>query len=362
MNHNSPSETRNPKPEILRIRVLVVDDSGVVRSNLTHILTSDPGIQVVGAVSGGREALAFVARQKPDIITMDIHMPDMNGYEATRLIMESTPVPIIVISATWEPKEQASSFKALEAGALACLPQPPGPGHPGYAEAVAEILATVRQMSAVKVLRRWPKRPPARTVPGPALPPVKQPIQVVAIGASTGGPPAIHQLLTLLPADFPVPILIVQHIARGFARGFVDWLNTASPLPVYLCTNHEPLWKGRVYVAPDDLQMGVSTGGRIALSDAPPEHFLRPSVSYLFRSVAETFGQEAVGILMSGMGKDGAAELKLIKDAGGITFAQDKASSIVHGMPGEAISLGAATHVLTPERMAAALAALVHRP
>jgi two-component system chemotaxis response regulator CheB len=344
------------------IRVLVVDDSGVVRANLAHILATDPDIQVIGSVSCGREALAFVERQKPDVITMDIHMPDMNGYEATRRIMESTPIPIIIISATWEPKEQISSFKAIEAGALVCLPKPPGPGHPGYTEAMAELIASVKQMACVKVVRRWPKRPPVSTVPGPSLPPVKQPIQIIAIGASTGGPPAIQQFLALLPADFPVPILIVQHIARGFVGGFVDWLNTSSPLPVHLATNHDPIWKGHVYVAPDDLQMGVADGGRIVLSDTPPEHFLRPAVSYLFRSVAETYGQASVGILLTGMGKDGAAELQLIKDAGGLTFAQDKESSVVHGMPGEAIRLGAASHVLHPAAMASSLVQMLPRP
>lgn len=337
------------------IHVLIIDDSGIARTHLAHILGSAPGIQVIGSAASGKEALAFIAKQKPDLITMDIHMPEMDGYEATRRIMESTPVPIIIISAAWDPRDQASSFKALQAGALVCLPKPPGPGHPGYAKAVAEIITTVRHMAAVKVNRHWLKRSPAPAVPLPVMPHVKQPVQIAALGASTGGPAAIQQLLAALPTDCPVPLLIVQHIARGFARGFVDWLNSTSPLPVYLATNHEPIWKGRIYVAPDDLQMGVTDDGKIALSNAPPEHFLRPSASYLLRSVAETYGQAAVGMLMSGMGTDGAAELKLIRDAGGITFAQDKESSVVHGMPGEAIRLGAACHILPPAAMAAAL-------
>ena len=343
------------------IRVLIVDDSAVVRANLAHILASDPGIQVVGSVANGKEALAFVARQKPDVITMDVVMPDMDGFEATRRIMESTPVPIIVVSATWDPTEQAKSFKALEAGAVACLPKPPGIGHPAYDENVTELIVTVKQMSEVTVVRRWPKRPPAPLVEAPVLPPVKQQIRAVALGASTGGPPAIQRFLALLPVDLPVPILMVQHIAKGFARGLVDWLNTTSPLPVYLATHHETIWHGRVYVAPDDLQMGVTSDGRIVLSTAPPEHYLRPSVSYLFRSVTETYGQTAVGILLTGMGTDGAAELKSLRDAGGITFAQDKASSVIHGMPGEAIRLGAADHVLPPAAIATALAEMIRR-
>lgn len=344
------------------ISVLIVDDSLVVRTHLAHILGSDPEIQVIGCVASGQEALDFIKCRKPDVITMDIHMPDMDGYEATRRVMESIPVPIVVISATCDPAEQASTFKALEAGALVCLPKPPAPGHPGYREAVAEILMSVKQMAGLIVVRRWPKRRLAPGVADPIIPPTRRPIQIIAIGASTGGPAAIHQLLAALPADLPVPILIVQHIARGFSRGFADWLSGVSPLPVNLATNQEPLSKGRIYVAPDDLQMGVTAGGRILLSNAPPEYFLRPSASFLLRTVAEIYGQTAIGILLSGMGKDGAIELKQIRDAGGITFAQDKESSVVHGMPGEAIRLEAAAHILPPASIAATLIRILRSP
>ncbi len=356
------SAIRNPHSQTPPVRVLIVDDSRVVRETLSHMLTSVPEIQVIGAVDSGKKAFAFVERQKPDVITMDLHMPEMDGFEVTRRIMETTPVPIIIVSAIWDPTEQAMSFKALEAGALACLPKPPGAGHPDYERAVAELIATVRQMSEVKVFRRLLKWPAPQLAPARVQLSIKKRIQVVALGASTGGPPAIRQFLSQLPADFPLPILMVQHIAHGFARGFVEWLNTLSPLPVYLATHHETIWKGRVYVAPDDLQMGVDGDGRIVLSNAPQEHYLRPSVSYLFRSVTETYGQAAAGILLTGMGMDGSAELKLLKDAGGVTFAQDKESSIVHGMPGEAIRMGAADHVLSPAAIAKTLVEMINRP
>jgi two-component system chemotaxis response regulator CheB len=341
------------------IKVLIVDDSVVVRANLAHILTSDPGIQVIGSVSGGQAALDFVALQKPDVITMDIHMPDMDGYDAARRIMESIPVPIIVVSATWDPTQQEKSFKALEAGAVACMAKPHGIGHPDYAGTAAELIATVKQMSEVKVIRRWPKRPVAAVPAARVSLAAKQEIRIVALGASTGGPPAIQEFLAQLPKDFPAPILVVQHIARGFTRGFVDWLNASSPLPVYLAAHHETLWNGRVYVAPDELQMGIEGANRIVLVNDPPEHHLRPSAAYLFRSVARIYRDAAVGILLTGMGTDGSAELKLIKDAGGITFAQDKASSIVYGMPGEAVRLGACDHILPPSAIGATLAGLV---
>jgi two-component system chemotaxis response regulator CheB len=324
------------------------------------MLSSVPEIQVIGSVDSGKNAFDFVGRQKPDVITMDLHMPDMDGFEATRRIMESIPVPIIIVSSVWNPAEQAMSFKALEVGAVACLPKPPSFGHPDYERAVAELIATIKQMSEVKVVRRWPKQASVSLAP-PTVVPIKKQIQIVALGASTGGPLAIQMFLSQLPADFSVPILIVQHIARGFSRGFVDWLNTSSPLPVFLATNQEAICKGRAYVAPDDLQMGVAYGGRIVLSNAPAEHYLRPSVSYLFRSVADIYGPASAGVLLTGMGADGAAELKLIKDAGGITFVQDKESSIIHGMPGEAIRWGAADYVLTPNGIAKMLTEMIRR-
>lgn len=341
------------------ISVLIVDDSAVVRTNLAHILGADPDILVIGSARNGTEALEFVKRQKPDVITMDIQMPDMDGFEVTRRIMESVPVPIVIVSAIWNPAEQALSFKALEAGAVACMAKPPGIGDASYREEAAELVATVKQMSEVKMVRRWPKRL-ATPQPGAAVrPAAKARVRIVALGASTGGPPAVGQFLSQLPPDFPVPILIVQHISRGFARGFVEWLGGLSPLPVYLASHHETIWRGCVYVAPDDLQMGVASSGKIELSHAPPEHYLRPSASYLFRSVAETYGAAAAGILLTGMGTDGADGLKLIKDAGGTTFAQDKESSVVHGMPGEAIRLGAVDFVLPPAVIAATLVDLI---
>ncbi len=343
------------------IRVLIVDDSWVARAHLAHMLASDPEIQVIGSVSGGEEALAFVERQKPDVITMDINMSGMDGFTATRRIMETSPVPIIIVSAVLDPADQANSFKVIDAGAVACLSKPPGIGDPNYESAKVELIATVKQMSEVKVIRRWPKRQPAPAAEVPVLPLIKTQIKLVALGASTGGPPAVRTFLAHLSVNFPLPIVLVQHIAKGFTQGFVEWLNSSSPLPVSLAIHHETLVNGRVYVAPADLQMGVTAAGHIELIDAPLEHHLRPSASYLFRSVAEAYGQAAVGILLTGMGADGAVELKQIKDAGGTTFAQDKASSIVFGMPGEAIRLGAVDHVCPPETMATTLTEMIRR-
>ena len=342
------------------IKVLVVEDSPVVREFLVHILGSDPGIRVVGTAHDGEEALEAIARQRPDVITMDVHMPKMNGLDATRRIMETCPTPIVVVSGSTDPAEVATTFEAMEAGALAVLRRPAGIGHPDHEATARELVQTVKLMSEVKVVRRWP-RAPRDSIARPAQPRLERApghCRIVAIGASTGGPPVLQTILSQLPSDFPAPILVVQHMAAGFVRGFIEWLAHSSRLPIHLAAHAAQILPGHVYVAADELQMKVERGGRIALTREPPENGLRPSVSFLFRSVAEVYGGDAVAGLLSGMGRDGADELKLLKDKGAVTFAQDKDSSVVHGMPGEAIKLDAASFVLPPEKIAATLASL----
>jgi two-component system, chemotaxis family, protein-glutamate methylesterase/glutaminase len=354
------------------IKVLVVEDSPVVQELLVHILDSDPRIEVAGRANTGKKALDFVARQKVDVITMDIHMPEMDGLEATRRIMETQPVPIIVVSASWNPQEVETTFRAMEAGAVAMVEKPRGIGHPDYATMANKLCQTVKAMSEVKVVRRWgrlrPIETPAAEKAAP-LPPlvaavaVPRPadIRLIAIGTSTGGPQVLQTILTALPKDIPAPVLIVQHIAAGFLQGLADWLHQTTGFPLRIATQGEPLLPGHAYLAPDSFHMGVARGDRIALSGDEPEGGLRPAVSYLFRSVAAVYGSGAVGVLLTGMGRDGAAELKLMKDKGAVTIAQNKETSIVHGMPGEAINLGAASYVLPPDRIVAMLTSLVRK-
>ena len=349
------------------VRVLVVEDSPVVREFLLHVLGSDPEIEVVGMAVTGEEALEAVERIRPDIITMDVHMPKMNGFDTTRRIMETHPTPIIIVSGTLDVAETASVFRAIEAGALAVLPRPSGFGHPEHEQSAAEFVQTVKLMSEVKVVRRWPQLRPGKTLPAASLSAQIQrrtaqtESQLVAIGASTGGPPALRIILSGLPKDFPLPVLIVQHIAAGFTQGFAEWLAQSSSLPVQLSVHGQQVVPGRVYVAPDGFHMRVAGDGRIWLNTDEPENGLRPSVSYLFRSVAKAYGQSAIGVLLTGMGKDGALELKLMREQGALTIAQDKETSVVHGMPGEAIRLGGATYVLPPEKISIMLTSLVAR-
>lgn len=344
------------------IRVLVVDDSPVMRDFLVRLLCADPEVEVVSTARDGEEAVELALRHRPHVITMDVNMPNMNGYEATRKIMETVPTPIVIVTGGVDTKAVATTFHAMEAGALMVLPMPVGAGHPNHEAMARDLALNVKLMSEVKVVRRRPRAAKAQL---PAAPPVIEraapQVQIIAMGASTGGPIVIHTILSKLPGNFPLPLLIVQHMAPGFVAGFAEWLTESTRFPVHVAQDGELMLPGRAYLAPDSFQMGVGLGYRIRLKDDEAENGLRPSVSYLFRSVAEAFGRDAAGVLLTGMGRDGAAELKLMRDRGAITFAQDQFSSVVHGMPGEAIRLGAATRVLAPERIAEELARLAHR-
>jgi two-component system chemotaxis response regulator CheB len=346
------------------ITVLIVEDSPVARDFLQHILSADPDIQVIGTAHDGEAAIDAVQRRKPDVITMDIYMPKMNGLEATRKIMQTHPTPIVIVSSSVHPDEVATTFRAIEAGALAVMPRPHGIGHPEHEAAAQELVQTVKLMSEVKVVRRWPRLRSEASGPSPPkgnIPRAPIDIQIVAIGASTGGPLALRTILSGLPNDFPVPVLIVQHMACGFVQGFSEWLAQSSGFPVHVAADGEYLLPGHAYVAPDSFHMKVGMGHRVALSQEAPENGLRPSVSHLLQSVAHVYGHHAVGVLLTGMGKDGAEALKVLKDTGAITMAQDKDSAVVHGMPGEAIKLDAATYVLPPDKMAAMLTSLVQK-
>lgn len=346
-----------------RIRVLIVDDSLVERTLLTSILSADADIEVLDAVQSGSAALAFLERHKPDVITMDITMPGLDGYETTRRIMETTPVPIILVSRGWNPEAMDATCRAMTAGSVAAMDKPPGIGCSGYEESVAQFLQTVKAMAEVKVFKRWShhrrslngqetERPVVQAVnPRPDL----GEIHLVAIGASTGGPAVLQTVLANLHKDFAIPVVIAQHIAPGFLDGLTKWLRQTTGREVRIAGQGERLASGQVYLAPDGFHMGIEPSGLIVLSKDVPEHGMRPAVSYLFRSVMQALGRKAIGVLLTGMGRDGAVELKQMRDGGSLTFAQDEETSVVFGMPGEAVRLGGATYVLPPEKIAATL-------
>lgn len=337
------------------INVLVVDDSASAREFLVRLLDSDPELQVIGTAKNGVEAIDFLKEKKPDIITMDLHMPEMDGFETTRKIMETHPTPVVIVSGSSVSREVAVSFRALDAGALAMLERPPGANHPDHERSARELIQTVKLMSEVKVVRRWRRMREDAAAGGASVRPQTRKAQLVAIGASTGGPQAIQVILSGLPENFSAPLLIVQHISRGFLDGFVEWLNQSSRVRTSLARHGEKPEPGRAYIAPDGLQMKLDTGGAIKLLKDLPVNGHIPSVSYLFASVAQVMGPNAAGVLLTGMGIDGADGLKAMRDAGSITIAQDQESSVVYGMPGKAVRIGAAVHVLPAEAIAATL-------
>lgn len=357
-----------PPPSMqAKIKALVVDDVAVIRAFLQNLLNADPGIEVVGTAANGEEAVEAVRIKRPDVVTMDINMPGMNGMEATRRIMETAPTPIVIVSGAWDPDDVATTFRAIEAGALTIIQRPAGLGHPEHEATKAHLLQTVRLMSEVKVVRRWKprteKNPPEERQPRPsgreAAGTLSSGFKLLTLGASTGGPLAIQTFLKHLAPDFPVPLAVVQHMTEGFTQGFAAWLGQTTAFPIHVAAHGELLLPGHVYVAPEGSHFAVSREMRAALSRENPVNGLRPAVSHLFRSAAECFGSDSIAVLLTGMGRDGAAELKLLKDAGALTFAQDEESSVVFGMPGEAVKLNGATHVLPPDKIALLLGGLI---
>lgn len=347
------------------IKILIVDDSKVSQDLLSYIIDSDSQLKLIGCAESGEAALKFLQTQKPDVITMDIVMPNMDGFETTRRIIQLYPIPIVVISSVCNAADVDNSFKAIEAGALAILQKPTGIKDVQFSEIAKTIRDTLKIMSGVKVITRKYSLPPPHYIK-----PLQKElddkhaysklttedkskhIQAIAMGASLGGPQALNAILSQLPSNFPVPILIVQHIAIGFVQGLVDWLNSASPLHVCLATDGEIAKAGSVYIAPDKLHMEITKGDVIRLVDAPPEGGCRPSVARLFRSMAKTYGPYGVGIILTGMGRDGVADLRYMKDHGALTIAQHRDSCIMYGMPEEAIMADAAKRVLPLQEIA----------
>ena len=353
------------------IRVLIVDDMATIRMALRFILESDPELSVAGAVGSGEEALAFCRKSRPDIITMDINMPGMGGYEAIRQIMSETPCPIVVITGIESQHLMDVSFKALALGALTVLPKLRG-FSPDDAEAKS-LIQQIKIMAGVKVVRRSLRTgsPPAMTdkpVVQPAAP-AKDPVsiklqkeaQLVAIGLSTGGPPALQTILNNLPSSFPLPIVVVQHISQGFMFGLAGWLSSVTPFRCKVGELGETIVPGTVYLAPDNTHLTFKGSSNLWHDGSEPVDGHRPSATVLLESVAQNFGAKAIGLLLTGMGKDGARGLKAMHEAGAYTIAQDEASSLVFGMPKAAIELNAVNEVLSLNQIAPRLKDLTEK-
>lgn len=345
-----------------RIRALVVEDSLTVRRWLVEIIAADPDLEVVGEATDGDEAIALTERLRPDVLTLDMVLGATTGLRVTEHIMAFCPTPILIVSASMNRGEVASTFDALAAGAVDVLDKPRADGVAGVWE--RDFVSAIKRVSRIRVITHPRARlnsPAPRR--GSAAASRVSPPRVVAIGASTGGPGALAHILRALPPAFPVPILIVLHIGEPFAAPFCDWLGGLSPLPVVLATDGMRLpevGEPRAVLAPADRHL-VVRGGRLELTSEAERHSCRPSVDVLFESVAHEVGAAAVGCLLTGMGKDGAVGLLAMRRAGGATIAQDEATSIVFGMPREATLLGAAERVLPLDQIASTLVALAGR-
>jgi len=318
------------------VRVLVADDSALFRELIAGVVTRDRGFELVAVAGDGEEAARLVKRHRPDVITMDLNMPDADGFAGIARIMAETPTPILVLTAN--PSE-AAGFKALSLGALDILEKPPPKAD--LADYGRVLRTRLRLLAGVKVIRH-PRGLRERIL---SFPRGSEPPELVVMGASLGGPRALATILGGLPTSFPLPVAVVQHIAVGFTGGLAGWLDQECALEVGEAVDGEPLRPGRVVLAPSGRHLLVARG-RVHLSDAPPVDTFKPSVNPLFVSAARHYGRRACGVLLTGMGRDGAEGLKALREQGGTTLVQDEATSAVFGMPRAAIELGAADRIL----------------
>jgi two-component system chemotaxis response regulator CheB len=328
------------------VRVLIVDDSAVVREHLRRIISADPRLEVAGIASTGEEAVEMVERVAPDVISMDIHLPGIQGFEATRRIMTLRPTPIVVVSGI-DMAEVNLSMEALRSGALAVVEKPVAATHDAFNALASRLCTQLALMSEVKVVRQRDLTP-RKTLLSPSgglATAAGNGYALVGIGASTGGPNAVMQVLNGLGRDFPLPVAVVQHMTPGFVGGFSEWLATVTPFPVSVVRARTKLEGGRVYVAPSGCHLALD-GLTARIEDTPPVGNHRPSASVLFSSMARTSGHSAIGVILTGMGEDGASGLRELKAAGGFTIAEAESTAIVYGMPAAAVRMGAVSETL----------------
>lgn len=384
------------------VRVVIIDDSALMRRMIAGMLSRDPDIQVVGEARDGHEGIRLVETLRPDVVTMDVYMPNLDGLATTEHLMAYCPTPILVLTASLSSSEVDITFQMLGAGALEVV-EKPSSAEPGAIErATRDLIRRIKVLARVKVVthlrgrrrlteeqhearrnaRSQSQREPAGrdgparrgtqpAQPGAVVSPAIEPphtsllstppdFPLIVIGASTGGPRIVHRILADLPRDLPAAVLVVQHIAEGFSSGMVEWLQSASALPVALAVQDQAFRPGHVLVVPDQRDLLITAQCQVHLTQAPLL-IQRPSIDVAMQAAAEIFATRAIGVLLTGMGRDGAFGMLAIQRRGGYTIAQDEQSSTIFGMPRAAIQLGAAIEVLSPQQISPRLVALAQQ-
>jgi two-component system chemotaxis response regulator CheB len=343
-----------------KTRVLVVDDSLTARKHLVEVLSSDPELEVAGEAEDGKRAIELCRALRPDVITLDMMLPVMSGVAVTEYVMAYCPTPILVVSASTNRGELYKTYDALAAGAVDVFEKPSGKDPDGVWE--RGLVASVKIVSRIRVITHIRGRlgQSLATPASFATPNGSAQKSIIAIGGSTGGPAAIVEILRGLPAGFPIPILLVIHIGEPFSVAFAEWLDGLSPLRVRYANDGENLpafGQAGMVMAPPGFHLVVQQG-KLRLTRDPERNSCRPSVDVLFESLAQELGSQAAACLLTGMGRDGAAGLLALRHAGALTVAQDEATSVVFGMPREAIQMGAAGRVLALDQIAPTLIAV----
>lgn len=341
-----------------KIKVLIVEDSTVVRTLLVHIIGTDPRFDVVAAVESAEEALALLDVVQPDAISLDIRLPGMNGLDFTLQVMNRRPTPIVVVAANVDDDELGIAMNALRAGALSVVEKPVGVTNADFAAMAGRLTTQLAIMSQVKVVRQGIDRGLSfGTAASPVPPPPRRRAHAYAMAgivASTGGPQALVRLLGALDPGFPLPILLVQHITGSFLEGFVSWLSGVTPFAATVAAAGTVPQPGRIYVSPQDRHLALE-GGRLVVLATPPVCSQRPSGTVLLSSMAKDLGRGGIGVVLTGMGSDGADGLAEMKRAGGYTIAEDRSTCVVFGMPAAAAKAGAVTEMLPLPAIAARL-------
>ena len=361
------------------IRVLLAEDSATSRVLLRSLIEMQSDMVVAGEAVNGQEAVQLVAKLKPDVVVMDVHMPRLNGVEATKAIMQDTPCPIIIASGRVNTQEHPLAFAAMQAGALKVMAKPAEAKRETITQVAQEFTDVLRTFAGVKVIRHYSssrnvsvsKPPRADKVPssprealpvrGATLPAISSETAIVAIGTSTGGPPALAAIFEKLPAEFSLPVLVTQHITKGFTDGFATWLDGCTALTVRVAKEGDALRPATVLVAPDERHLEVTSALRVRLTEEPPYRGQRPSVNRMFQSLARYAGSRTLAVVMTGMGDDGAQGAAAVETAGGKVLVQQPSTAVVSSMPHEAHNACTDAQALTLEEIAAALLTASHR-